>query len=97
MRCRLDQLDVGRGWPRELDRNVAWCRDGPHSASRNADRIAMHRKPFNRETPFVRWIEGFEPCRTDMVFARESPSCFAGFAGESAWIPDLDRSGPSQS
>jgi hypothetical protein len=45
----------------------------------------------------VRWIEGFEPCRTDMVFERESPSCFAGFGGESAWIPDLDRPVPSQS
>ena len=32
---------------------------------------------FNRATPFVRWIEGFEPCRSDMVFERESPSCYS--------------------
>ena len=32
---------------------------------------------FNRATPFVRWIEGFEPCRSEMVFERSSPSCYA--------------------
>jgi nicotinamidase-related amidase len=32
---------------------------------------------FNRATPFVRWIEGFEPSRYDMVFERSSPSCFS--------------------
>jgi nicotinamidase-related amidase len=31
---------------------------------------------FNRATPFVRWIEGFEPYRNEMVFERNSPSCY---------------------
>jgi hypothetical protein len=29
---------------------------------------------FNRATPFVRWVEGFEPYRNEMVFERASPS-----------------------
>ena len=32
---------------------------------------------FNRATPFVRWIEGFEPFRNEMVFERSSPSCYS--------------------
>ena len=32
---------------------------------------------FNRATPFVRWIEGFEPSRSEMVFERASPSCYS--------------------
>ncbi len=32
---------------------------------------------FNRATPFVRWIEGFEPCRNEMVFERSNPSCYS--------------------
>jgi nicotinamidase-related amidase len=32
---------------------------------------------FNRATPFVRWIEGFEPSRNEMVFERSSPSCYS--------------------
>jgi nicotinamidase-related amidase len=32
---------------------------------------------FNRATPFVRWIEGFEPCRNEMIFERSSPSCYS--------------------
>jgi nicotinamidase-related amidase len=32
---------------------------------------------FNRATPFVGWIEGFEPCRNEMVFERTSPSCYS--------------------
>lgn len=32
---------------------------------------------FNRATPFVRWIEGFEPYRNEMVFERTSPSCYS--------------------
>src|SRR6202045_3105000 len=32
---------------------------------------------FNRATPFVRWIEGFEPFRNEMVFERPSPSCYS--------------------
>ena len=32
---------------------------------------------FNPATPFVRWIDGFEPCRNEMVFERSSPSCYS--------------------
>jgi nicotinamidase-related amidase len=32
---------------------------------------------FNRATPFVRWIEGFEPQRNEMIFERTSPSCYS--------------------
>jgi nicotinamidase-related amidase len=32
---------------------------------------------FNRATPFVRWIEGFEPHRNEMMFERSSPSCYS--------------------
>jgi hypothetical protein len=32
---------------------------------------------FNRATPFVRWIDGFEPHRDEMVFERSAPSCYS--------------------
>lgn len=32
---------------------------------------------FNRASPFVRWIEGFEPHRNEMIFERSSPSCYS--------------------
>jgi nicotinamidase-related amidase len=32
---------------------------------------------FNRATPFVQWIEGFEPHRNEMIFERSSPSCYS--------------------
>jgi nicotinamidase-related amidase len=32
---------------------------------------------FNRATPFIRWIEGFEPQRNEMIFERTSPSCYS--------------------
>jgi nicotinamidase-related amidase len=32
---------------------------------------------FNRATPFVRFIEGFEPHRNEMIFERSSPSCYS--------------------
>jgi nicotinamidase-related amidase len=32
---------------------------------------------FNRATPFVSWIEGFEPHRNEMIFERNSPSCYS--------------------
>lgn len=35
---------------------------------------------FNRATPFVRWIEGFEPYRNEMIFERSSPSCYSSEA-----------------
>lgn len=37
---------------------------------------------FNKATPFVGWIEGFEPQRNEMIFERKRPSCYTsdGFA-----------------
>lgn len=37
---------------------------------------------FNQATPFVGWIEGFEPQRNEMIFDRRQPSCYSseGFA-----------------
>jgi nicotinamidase-related amidase len=37
---------------------------------------------FNSATPFVNWIEGFEPQRNEMIFERRQPSCYSsdGFA-----------------
>lgn len=32
---------------------------------------------FNPETPSVRWIKGFEPCRDELIFERSSPSCYS--------------------
>jgi nicotinamidase-related amidase len=32
---------------------------------------------FNPATAFSGWISGFEPTSTDMVFERESPSCYS--------------------
>jgi nicotinamidase-related amidase len=32
---------------------------------------------FNRATAFSGWISGFEPTAADMVFERESPSCYS--------------------
>ena len=37
----------------------------------------LNESAFNRATPFVRWIEGFEPYRNEMVFERSSPSCYS--------------------
>jgi hypothetical protein len=32
---------------------------------------------FNRATPFIRWIDGFEPYCNEMTFDRGSPSCYS--------------------
>lgn len=32
---------------------------------------------FNRATPFVRWIKGFEPYPDEMIFERRNPSCYS--------------------
>jgi len=32
---------------------------------------------FNRATPFVPWIDGFQPHRNEMIFERASPSCYS--------------------
>jgi hypothetical protein len=44
--------------------------------------IRMINEPafFNRAIPRVRRIEGFEPCRGEMIFEPSSPSCYSGGA-----------------
>lgn len=32
---------------------------------------------FNPASPFVGWIEGFEPQRNEMIFERKQPSCYS--------------------
>jgi nicotinamidase-related amidase len=32
---------------------------------------------FNKATPFVGWIEGFEPQRSEIIFERKRPSCYS--------------------
>jgi nicotinamidase-related amidase len=32
---------------------------------------------FNTASPFVGWIEGFEPQRNEMIFERKQPSCYS--------------------
>lgn len=32
---------------------------------------------FNSATPFVGWIDGFEPQRNEMIFERKQPSCYS--------------------
>jgi nicotinamidase-related amidase len=42
-----------------------------------------HSAPFfNKASPFVGWIDGFEPQRSEIVFERKCPSCYTseGFA-----------------
>ncbi|MBR1123754.1 isochorismatase family protein [Bradyrhizobium lablabi] len=69
------------------------CRKVLDHARRNGLPVAFVRMLaesafFNRATPFVRWIEGFEPHRNEMIFERSSPSCyscepFAALVGQS--------------
>lgn len=39
--------------------------------------FSRHSAYFNPATAFSGWIGGFEPTGTDMVFERESPSCYS--------------------
>ena len=66
----------------EIDRAVDNCRKVLDHSRRIGLLVAFIRMLnelvfFNRATPFVRWIEGFEPYRDEMVFERASPSCYA--------------------
>jgi nicotinamidase-related amidase len=66
----------------EIDRALDNCRTVLEHSRRIGLPIAFIRMVnesafFNRATPFVRWIEGFEPHRNEMVFERESPSCYS--------------------
>jgi nicotinamidase-related amidase len=66
----------------EIDRALDNCRKVLDHSRRVGLPVAFMRLInesafFNRATPFVRWIEGFEPYRNEMVFERSSPSCYA--------------------
>ena len=66
----------------EIDRALNNCRKILDHARRLGLPVAFVRMFgesafFNRATPFVRWIEGFEPARNEMVFEREAPSCYS--------------------
>jgi nicotinamidase-related amidase len=66
----------------EIDRALDNCRKVLEHARRIGLPVAFVRMLsesafFNRATPFVRWIEGFEPHRNEMIFERSSPSCYA--------------------
>ena len=66
----------------EIDRALDNCRRVLDHAREIGLPVAFMRQLnesafFNRATPFVRWIEGFEPYRNEMVFERSSPSCYS--------------------
>jgi nicotinamidase-related amidase len=66
----------------EIDRALDNCRKVLDHSRRVGLPVAFIRMLnesafFNRATPFVRWIEGFEPHRNEMVFERSSPSCYS--------------------
>lgn len=66
----------------EIDRALENCRkvlDHSRSIGLPVAFIRMLNESafFNRATPFARWIEGFEPCRNEMVFERANPSCYS--------------------
>jgi nicotinamidase-related amidase len=66
----------------DIDRALENCRKVLDHARRIGLPVAFVRMVgesafFNRATPFVRWIEGFEPYRNEMVFERASPSCYS--------------------
>ena len=69
----------------EIDRALDNCRRVLDHARRIGLPVAFTRTLnqsafFNRATPFVRWIDGFEPCRNEMVFERSNPSCYSSEA-----------------
>jgi nicotinamidase-related amidase len=66
----------------EADAALANCRRVLDHARRIGLPVAFIRMVgesafFNRATPFIRWIEGFEPSRNEMVFERAGPSCYS--------------------
>ena len=66
----------------EIDQALANCRRVLDYSRKTGLPIAFIRMLddtafFNRATPFVRWIEGFEPSRNEMIFERSSPSCYS--------------------
>jgi nicotinamidase-related amidase len=64
------------------DRALANCRAALDHARSKGFPVAFLRQVsrsayFNPATAFSGWIRGFEPTRADMVFERESPSCYS--------------------
>jgi nicotinamidase-related amidase len=66
----------------EIDRALDNCRKVLDHSCRVGLPVAFIRMLnesafFNRATPFVRWIEDFEPYRNEMTFERSNPSCYS--------------------
>jgi nicotinamidase-related amidase len=64
----------------EIDRALDNCRKVPDHSRRIGLPVAfirMFNEPafFKRATPLVRWTEGFEPCRNEMLFEHNSSCC----------------------
>jgi nicotinamidase-related amidase len=65
-----------------VDEALANCRAALDHARSKGFPVAFLRQfsrsaYFNRATAFSGWIKGFEPTGADMVFDRESPSCYS--------------------
>jgi nicotinamidase-related amidase len=65
-----------------VDEALANCRAALDHARAKGFPVAFLRQfsrsaYFNRNTAFSGWIKGFEPTGADMVFDRESPSCYS--------------------
>jgi nicotinamidase-related amidase len=66
----------------EADAALANCRRVLAHARRVGLPVAFMRMVgksvfFNCAAPFIRWIDGFEPHRNEMIFERGSPSCYS--------------------
>jgi len=65
----------------EADAALANCRKVLAHARRIGLPVAFMRMVGpsvpNRATTFIRWIDGFQPCRDEMIFERGSPSCYS--------------------
>ena len=64
----------------EIDRALDNCRKVPDHSRRIGLPVAFIRMFnehafFKRATPLVRWTEGFEPCRNEMLFEHNSSCC----------------------
>lgn len=65
-----------------IDRALGYCRRVLDHSRRvglpvTFIRMVNERAFSDRATPLVRWIEGFEPYRSEMVFERSAPSCYS--------------------
>jgi hypothetical protein len=85
--------------------SLAVWSDLDHEPVLNQLVAVFNRLACSTATPFVRWMEGFETYRNEMVFERSGPSCYScdpftalanqsrivlvGFAGESACLSTL--------